>query len=83
MKRLDRLMKSASDNKGLILDYDLGNEREVTFSCYDALGKLVVSANLLPNSRSKTLPVNLSEEIYFYTVKNAESTLASGKVIVY
>ncbi len=74
---------SASDLKGLILDYDLGNEREVTFSCYDALGKLVVSANLLPNTRSMTLPVNLSEEIYFYTVKNPEGNLASGKVMVY
>ena len=70
-------------NKGIVLDYDYKDEKNVVFFLYDALGHLVTSAELAPNSNHATITIRLSEAVYFYSVNNGEKVLGRGKVVVH
>ncbi len=73
---------SSEYRKGIILDYDMGDERNAKFVFYNSLGQQILSVNLLSNKNKMTLSIPLSSEIYFYSVTSDERKLASGKVIV-
>jgi len=61
---------------------DLGTSKNLSFSMYDILGNLVKTVTSISNEQLIINRTDLVSGIYFYQLKDTETTVAAGRLVV-
>lgn len=75
------LSVTASQYEGIHLNYNLTDITDATFNLYNDLGQKLLSKEIVYSIKTMSIPVPLSNRIYFYSLTNTSGILISGKVL--
>jgi N-acetylneuraminic acid mutarotase len=76
-------MHARSDiNQGIIVEYELGHDRNVMFQVFNSSGQIVLNSELPINTNSTIISHSLSSGIYIYVASNSEKIIGKGKLAI-